>query len=118
MAKAASSETKTEYRIVRTYDIMSAWALQFKHADGTWRYIHNEYVSLIKEPCTQDNCPKERNGWTFTIESDSKLLLKWFAWRWPRIEDYMARLREAQRKGLARREREVSLPFVVWEKVL
>ncbi len=91
-------KTKTEYRIVNSSSCISDRALQFKHADGTWRYIHEHYVGLIREPLTQDNCPLRENGKCFTI-SGSEGKMKRFAERWPDIEDYMKYLYDIQCRG-------------------
>ncbi len=109
----------TEYRFLNSR-YFGARAIQFKHADGTWRYIHGDSVSLVKGPLTQDNCPARENGHVFTIdtfcslESGDGYLIR-FAKRWPDIEDYMKHLRQIQERGKKKLESERSRPTVYFK---
>ncbi len=88
----------TKYRIIETLDYCEKRALQFQHADGSWRCIPIDAVCLIDEDATQNNAPRSRNGFGMTIGSwsASALDLKWFAFTHPDIGKYFERLQKSQ----------------------
>lgn len=87
---------KTKYRIFDSLDIYHDWDIQFQHADGTWRYIHNKHMDAVETSVTQDNCPLRRNGFSFTLKGSHDKMVE-FATDYPDIEIYLEQLRKKQR---------------------